>query len=104
MTSRCTASGNPPKDTQRLERLWTVNQLAEHCQLSPRTIHRMIDQELLPVLRFGRAVRIHPKVVAELGSPPWPRSLQDPDADGQGARSAPKAVPPNVQRKKTRGA
>jgi hypothetical protein len=35
-------------DVQRLEQLLTVNQLAEHWQLSPRTIHRMIDQEVLP--------------------------------------------------------
>jgi hypothetical protein len=45
----------------------TVAQLAEHWQLSPRTIHRMITQGL-PVLQFGRALRIHPKVVVKLES------------------------------------
>jgi excisionase family DNA binding protein len=46
-----------------LERLLTVDQLAEIWQLHPRTIRRMIADGRIPVQRFGRAVRIHPKVV-----------------------------------------
>ena len=46
----------------RLERLLTVDQLAEIWQLHPRTIRRMIANGQIPVQRFGRAVRIHPKV------------------------------------------
>ena len=46
----------------------TVHQVAKHWQLSPRTVRRMIAQGRLPVLHFGRAVRIHPKVVAKLDS------------------------------------
>jgi excisionase family DNA binding protein len=45
-----------------LERLLTVNQLAELWQLHPRTIRRMIADGRIPVRRFGRAVRIHPDV------------------------------------------
>jgi excisionase family DNA binding protein len=56
------------EDVQQLERLMTVDQLAEHWQLSPRAVRRMIAQGRFPVLRFGRAVRIHPKVVAKLDS------------------------------------
>jgi excisionase family DNA binding protein len=46
----------------------TVDQVAKHWQLSPRTVRRMIAQGRLQVLHFGRAVRIHPKVVAKLDS------------------------------------
>jgi excisionase family DNA binding protein len=55
-------------DVQQLERLLTVEQVAKHWQLSPRTVWRMIKLGRLPVSRFGRAVRIHPKVVAKLDS------------------------------------
>jgi excisionase family DNA binding protein len=81
MTPRRTTSGKPTKDAGKPEKLMTVIQLAEHWQLSPRTIRRMITQGL-PVLRFGRAVRIHPKVVAEFNSQPRHRNL-DADTDGQ---------------------
>ena len=56
------------EELQRVERLWTVDELADHWQLSTRTIRRMIAHKRLRVLRFGRAVRIHPRVVAELDS------------------------------------
>jgi hypothetical protein len=82
MTPRRTTSGKPTKDAGQPEKLMTVIQLAEHWQLSPRTIRRMITQGL-PLLRFGRAVRIHPKVVAEFNSQPGHRNLQDADTDGR---------------------
>ena len=47
-----------------LERLLTVDQLAELWQLSPRTIRRMIADGRLPVIRLGRAIRIAAKVAA----------------------------------------
>jgi excisionase family DNA binding protein len=46
----------------------TVDQLAEHWQLHPRTIRRMIANGQVPVQRFGRAVRISRNVVAKLDS------------------------------------
>ena len=61
-------AGSPGDDVQQLERLMTVDQVAKHWQLSPRAVRRMIAQGRLPVLHFGRAVRIHPKVVAKLDS------------------------------------
>ena len=45
-------------------RLLTAEQAAEASQVSLRQIRRMIKDGTLPVKRFGRAVRIHPK---ELG-------------------------------------
>ena len=52
----------PRDDDQQLERLMTVDQLAEIWQLHPRTIRRMIADGRIPVQRFGRSVLIHPKV------------------------------------------
>lgn len=59
---------NPREGVQQVEHLMTVDQVAKHWQLSPRAVRRMITQGRLQVLRFGRAVRIHPKVVAKLDS------------------------------------
>jgi excisionase family DNA binding protein len=52
------------KDGQRLERLLTVDQLAELWQVSSRTVRRMVADGRLPVVRIGRAVRIPAKAVA----------------------------------------
>jgi excisionase family DNA binding protein len=57
------SSRDPAPDAQRLEWLLTVDQLAEVWQVSPRTIRRMISKNQIPVIRVGRAVRIHPAVV-----------------------------------------
>ena len=46
------------------DRLLTVAQAADICQISERQIHRMIRDGRMPVLRFGRSVRIRP---ADLG-------------------------------------
>jgi excisionase family DNA binding protein len=40
----------------------TVDQLANFWQVSTRTIRRMIKKKQIPVIRIGRAIRIHPKV------------------------------------------
>jgi excisionase family DNA binding protein len=48
-------------DIDRHVRLLTVNQAAERCQLSVRQLRRMIKKGELPVVRFGKAVRIHPR-------------------------------------------
>jgi excisionase family DNA binding protein len=40
------------------ERLLTVAQVAERCQVSPRSVRRWIDDGQLPVLRLGRSVRV----------------------------------------------
>jgi excisionase family DNA binding protein len=58
-------SKRPPFDGQRLERLLTVNQLAELWQVSSRTVRRMIKDGRLPAVRLGRAVRIPAKVAFE---------------------------------------
>jgi excisionase family DNA binding protein len=68
ISRRAGGARDPRDDVQQLERLMTVHQVAKHWQLSPRTVRRMIAQGRLPVLHFGRAVRIHPKVVAKLDS------------------------------------
>ena len=46
------------------QRLLTVDQLADLWQVSPRTIRRMIKNGQIPVIRIGRAVRIHPRIAA----------------------------------------
>jgi excisionase family DNA binding protein len=51
-------------DVQRLERLLTVDQLAELWQISPRTVRRMMADGRLPIVRLGRAVRIPAKAAA----------------------------------------
>jgi excisionase family DNA binding protein len=48
------SGGNPPAS----EALLTVEQVAEKWQISQRTVRRMIADGRLPVIRFGRVVRI----------------------------------------------
>jgi excisionase family DNA binding protein len=52
------------EEREPLERLLTVDQLAELWQVSQRTIRRMIADGRLPVIRLGRAIRIAAKVAA----------------------------------------
>ncbi len=47
-------------------RLLTVDDVAEMWQVSPRTVRRMIAAGRIPVIRLGRAVRVHPSAVAAL--------------------------------------
>jgi excisionase family DNA binding protein len=61
MISRCRGNNG---DEERLERLLTVDQLAELWQISSRTVRRMIADGRLPIVRLGRAVRIPAKVAA----------------------------------------
>jgi excisionase family DNA binding protein len=53
-------------DDSHPDQLLTVDQLANLWQVHPRTIRRKIKKKQIPVIRIGRAVRIHPTVV-ELG-------------------------------------
>jgi excisionase family DNA binding protein len=62
ISKRAPRSGNLGDEVQRLERLLTVDQLAELWQISARTIRRMIADGRLPVVHLGRAVRIPAKV------------------------------------------
>jgi excisionase family DNA binding protein len=39
-------------------RLLTVKDVAEHLQVSKRTVHRLIDTGELHVIRIGRSVRV----------------------------------------------
>jgi excisionase family DNA binding protein len=69
MISRRADRARDPRDgVPQLEQFMTVGQLAEHWQLHPRTIRRMIANGQVPVQRFGRAVRISRNVVAKLNS------------------------------------
>jgi excisionase family DNA binding protein len=47
------------QDTQPL--LVTVSQVAKMLSLSRTMIYKLIDMEGLPVVRFGRAVRVSPR-------------------------------------------
>jgi excisionase family DNA binding protein len=49
-----------------LLQLLTVREVARHLRLSERQIRRMIADGRIVVVRFGRAVRIRPEVVAAL--------------------------------------
>jgi excisionase family DNA binding protein len=62
--SNTPAVDGPPGDDQQErrvvdKRLLTVKQAAQECQLSVRHIRRMIKSGILPVIRFGNAIRIH---------------------------------------------
>jgi excisionase family DNA binding protein len=61
MPRRRTSTGTSTSNAQCLERLLTVDQLAELWQISQRTVRRMITDGRLPVVRLGRAVRIPAK-------------------------------------------
>jgi excisionase family DNA binding protein len=39
-------------------KLWTIDELAEHWQVSPRTVERLIKSRALRARRIGRLVRI----------------------------------------------
>ena len=43
--------------------LLTVKEAAALCQISERQLRRLIKNGDLPVKRFGKAVRIHPKAL-----------------------------------------
>jgi excisionase family DNA binding protein len=68
ISRRADGARGPRDDVQQLKQFMTVGQLAEHWQLHPRTIRRMIANGQVPVQRFGRAVRISRNVVSKLDS------------------------------------
>jgi excisionase family DNA binding protein len=49
-----------------LPQLLTVPEVAKILRLSPRTVWRMIEDERISVLRFGRAVRVTPDAIVAL--------------------------------------
>jgi excisionase family DNA binding protein len=55
------ARTRPQNDRNPDTHLLTVEQAAKKCQLSVRHLRRLIKAGKLPVIRFGKAVRIHPK-------------------------------------------
>ncbi len=61
-----TDKSNPVPPDSLPERLLIVSEAADILRLSPRTVRRMIDDGRLPVVRFGRAVRIRPAALAAL--------------------------------------
>ena len=48
----------PNKQKPKYRPFWTIQDLAENLDVSPRTVWRWIDAEDLIVHRFGRSVRI----------------------------------------------
>ena len=42
----------------KIKAFWTVQGIAEHLDVSERSVHRWIDSGDLVVCRFGRSVRI----------------------------------------------
>jgi excisionase family DNA binding protein len=53
------AAGRLPKPVSpALPEFHTVDEVADRLQLSPRHIRRLIDRGVIPIHRFGRAVRI----------------------------------------------
>lgn len=43
------------------DRLLTLQNVADRCQVSTRTVSRWVDDGELVVHRFGRSIRIHPQ-------------------------------------------
>jgi excisionase family DNA binding protein len=46
--------------TDERRRLLTLDQVAERCQLSRRTVERLVAAALLPALKVGHSVRVDP--------------------------------------------
>ena len=55
-----------PTPTVPLRPLLTVPEVAALLRLSPRSIHRLIADGRLPIVRLGRAIRIRPQDVEVL--------------------------------------
>ncbi|NQV85467.1 MAG: helix-turn-helix domain-containing protein [Woeseiaceae bacterium] len=58
-TQRPVSGQNEPRATD--EPLLTVAEIAQSCQVCERTVRRWIADGDLPVVRFGRLVRIRPR-------------------------------------------
>ena len=57
----------PPKAAPHpVEPLYTVEEVADRLNVSIRTVRRRIKDKTLPIVRFGRLVRIRPEVLAAL--------------------------------------
>ena len=59
-----------PSDPHR-QPLLTVRQVAEHFQVSERTVRRLIAEGRLGVVRIGRSVRIRPDALDDLTGEDW---------------------------------
>lgn len=55
-----------PKALKSTAQFLTVRDVAAHLQVSEKTIRRLIKTGSLPVVRFGRSVRIHPEVIEKI--------------------------------------
>lgn len=51
--------------SDRTDSFLTVREVAATLQLSPRTIHRLVDAEALAAVKVGRSVRISPEALQE---------------------------------------
>lgn len=49
-----------PRDLEAPALLWTIPQVGKALHLGRTKIYELIDKEQLPVLKFGRAVRVCP--------------------------------------------
>lgn len=49
---------SPRKSRSKTQAFWTIKDIAEHLDVSERSVHRWIDTGDLVVCRFGRLVRV----------------------------------------------
>jgi excisionase family DNA binding protein len=57
---------SPDNHHPLLERLLTIDDVADVLQLSTRQVRRLTASRALPVVRIGRAVRVRPAALAAL--------------------------------------
>ena len=48
-----------------MERLMTVDQLAERLQVKPRTVYQWVHERYIPVVKLGTLVRFRPATITE---------------------------------------
>jgi|HubBroStandDraft_6_1064221.scaffolds.fasta_scaffold552503_2 excisionase family DNA binding protein len=58
--------GDPKSPLPLPARLLTAEEVAEIMNVDIRTVRRRIKDKTLPIVRFGRLVRIRPEVLAAL--------------------------------------
>ena len=56
----------PPTPAPPSERLLTIADVADRCQVSSRSVRRWIDEGRLKVIRLGRNVRVSERDLANL--------------------------------------
>jgi excisionase family DNA binding protein len=57
-------SKNPSRQAEIQPALLTINDIAQHWQVSAETVERRIRSGELPALKLGRSVRVRPEALA----------------------------------------